>query len=221
MTLCLALLGCISMSAQDKTFEFCDKNGNVIADGSTVTFTEAEEDPDFGMVTMHADLFIKNTTDNASYAAIRCVGELPDGDFKICFPQNCIQKSSFTDPTFDFTTEGGGHLNGSAIAKSDAPVSLETAWMPTTYGSFSVTYQILLCEPKTTNGITTYDPVAEGSKITANFIYSDPTGINGVKDTGIKKEVARYNIGGQLVGNAVKGLNIIKYSDGTTVKTVK
>lgn len=226
-TLCLTLLSVLSVSAQDfdKTFEFCDKNGNVIADGSTVTYSDAEVDPDFGSATVHADLFIKNVTDKDAYAAIECVAtDMPNGAFKICFPSACIQRY---DSSFTITTDGGGKTDGSAITKEDGPVSLETAWLPDNYGSFDVTYQIFLCESKKVPSpfgegeIDKISPVATGNKITVKYVYADPAGINGVNDKTAKKETARYNIGGQQVKANSKGVSIVKYSDGTTVKVVK
>lgn len=47
------------------------------------------------------------------------------------------------------------------------------------------------------------------------------TGINGVTDSdGRIAEQARYNISGQRIQRASKGVNIVRYSDGTTRKTV-
>lgn len=226
MTLCLTMLSCLAMSAQDidKTFEFCDKDGNIIADGSTVTYDEVEEDPDFGSITVHADLYIKNVTDEGSYAAIECVGtNMPNGNFKICFPTLCIQTG---ETSFVINTDGGGKPDGKAITKEDGPISLETAWLPEQYGSLDVTYQINRCEyQKVQNPILGEQeqlvPVATGNKITVKFVYKDPAGIKGVKDIEAKKEVARYNIGGQKIKNAQNGISIVKYSDGTTIKTAK
>ena len=41
------------------------------------------------------------------------------------------------------------------------------------------------------------------------------TGIDSVTTSDAAKEVARYGINGQLLNGQAKGLNIVKYSDGT------
>lgn len=49
----------------------------------------------------------------------------------------------------------------------------------------------------------------------------DPTAIDGVNaDARGAVEVARYNAAGQMIGSNQKGLNIIKYADGTTRKVM-
>ena len=40
----LAMAGVVSAQGIDNTFQFVDKDGNVLADGSTITATEVEDD---------------------------------------------------------------------------------------------------------------------------------------------------------------------------------
>ena len=49
----------------------------------------------------------------------------------------------------------------------------------------------------------------------------DPTGINNVVTSGNRTVLGRYNANGQKVSSNAKGLVITRYSDGTTVKSVK
>lgn len=50
---------------------------------------------------------------------------------------------------------------------------------------------------------------------------TDPTGIGGINaDASGAEEVARYNAAGQVIDGPQKGLNIIKYANGTTRKVV-
>ena len=49
----------------------------------------------------------------------------------------------------------------------------------------------------------------------------DPTGINNVVTSGNRSVLGRYNANGQKVSSNAKGLVITRYSDGTTVKSVK
>lgn len=72
-------------------------------------------------------------------------------------------------------------------------------------------------------------PVKEESDVTdmwvnnANIIraLNGSTGINGIVNGGEDvKEVARYSIDGTRIYAPVKGINIIKMSDGTTKKVM-
>ena len=54
------------------------------------------------------------------------------------------------------------------------------------------------------------------------IVSNDPTGVSEVMANGGREavEVARYNAAGQQINGQQKGLNIVKYSDGTTRKIV-
>lgn len=55
----------------------------------------------------------------------------------------------------------------------------------------------------------------------AQTIITDPSGINGtIADSEVSEEVARYNAAGQRIAGPQKGLNIIKYANGTTRKVL-
>lgn len=54
----------------------------------------------------------------------------------------------------------------------------------------------------------------------AKVTYDDGTGIEDVVSDANAKEVARYNAAGQLISAPQKGLNIIKLSNGNTVKVL-
>ena len=53
-----------------------------------------------------------------------------------------------------------------------------------------------------------------------NIVEYDPTGINNVANTTEAKEVSRYSVDGQQLATPTKGLNIVKYGDGTTRKVM-
>ena len=46
------------------------------------------------------------------------------------------------------------------------------------------------------------------------------TGIDSVTASDAAKEVSRYGINGQLLNGPTKGVNIVKYSDGTTKRVM-
>ena len=61
---------------------------------------------------------------------------------------------------------------------------------------------------------------AYGPKVTINFMYLDPTGVNGVVDNANAKVVNRYNAAGMRINSAVRGLNIETLSNGKTIKRI-
>ncbi len=53
-----------------------------------------------------------------------------------------------------------------------------------------------------------------------NIVEYDPTGIDKVTTSNGAKEVSRYSVNGQRLSVPTKGLNIVKYSDGSVKKVV-
>ena len=53
-----------------------------------------------------------------------------------------------------------------------------------------------------------------------NIVEYDATAINNIRKTNDVKEVIRYDANGQLLDVPVKGLNIVKYSDGSMKKVI-
>mgnify|MGYP000918322358 CR=1 FL=1 len=53
------------------------------------------------------------------------------------------------------------------------------------------------------------------------FVPGESSGISGTETSGNKTVEAYYTLGGVRMNAPVKGVNIVKYSDGTTVKVVK
>ena len=64
-TLCIGLVAALAIQAQsDFPLQFADKDGNIIADGTTLDITAYETD-DFGDVQMPSGLYVKNTSGEA------------------------------------------------------------------------------------------------------------------------------------------------------------
>ena len=90
----IGLMTTLAMQAQsDFPLQFADKDGNVIADGSTLNITEAGDDG-FGGVLMPSGLYVKNTSSDE----VQCGGSfnvklMSNGAFQSCFPSNCMQAS--------------------------------------------------------------------------------------------------------------------------------
>ena len=53
-----------------------------------------------------------------------------------------------------------------------------------------------------------------------NIVEFDATGIDKTKTSTDVKEVSRYSLNGQRLVGPTKGLNIVKYSDGSVKKVV-
>ena len=53
-----------------------------------------------------------------------------------------------------------------------------------------------------------------------NIVEFDPTGIDNITTSANVKEVSRYSVNGQRLSAPNKGLNIVKYSDGSVKKVV-
>lgn len=51
-----------------------------------------------------------------------------------------------------------------------------------------------------------------------NIVEFDPTDINNVITSNDAKELSRYSLNGQRLSAPTKGLNIVKYSDGSVKK---
>ena len=206
----LLVLGLGTSFAQDEeidnTLKFVDAQGAVVPDGSEITRTEVEDN---GMdLQISTGLSVKNTSTEP--VGTKCefnVLELPTGSVNCCFPMACMSALK----TGTFKTMGG------ALDASETR-SFQTEWIGfEQYGKAKATFQLLICEldAKFRPG----DVIANGPKITINFVYSDPTGINGPTNVTVNRVAERYNAAGARIYAPVKGINILKMEDGS-VKTV-
>ena len=103
----------------DNTFQFIDKDGNVVPDGTTITRMELVDDL-FGECYISTGLYIKNTSDvSANMQVAYQIETMDNGEFQICFPVNCVRKSSIGN----FTTSSGS-------LDADAVSDLQCEWFP-------------------------------------------------------------------------------------------
>lgn len=97
-------------------------------------------------------------------------------------------------------------------------------------GSFSATYNVDL-DPEWNkeklnfvaflNKYDEYDYTNNKIDNSVGIAYKDITaGINGISNSGNAEEIARYTVNGIKVSTPVKGLNILKTSDGRTLKVM-
>ena len=206
-------LGTVNVAAQDEeeldeSFIFVDEEGNEIADGSTVTFV-GKPHPFTGKVSqVDVEVSVKNTLPSAEYCSLHIVTtSLPSGSIRCCFADQCRDNIPA-----DYESASG------SLTKGDTK-GLQTDWIVEdgNYGTATLTLQLRHME----KFATTYIPVGEGPTINVNLIYANPAAIDGIEGNDNTRIVARYNANGQIVKSPVKGVNILKLSNGKVVKVIE
>ena len=204
--------GAVSVNAQkDKTFSFIDAAGNEVADGSTVIFYAEKKNNVAGIdlfgYTIQADfaLKVKNNTNSAAEATLHVVApENPThGIVQICFPGECDShtKGEFTTKSVSMTANEVKELHSEWIFGTVLPGQTDNI----AYGAEDVS-------------ITLMNGSKAGPTVNIHSVYADPTGITDIESADNATEVARYDLNGRKLTAPQKGLNIIKLSNGKTVK---
>lgn len=188
------------MDAQ--TLEFRN-NGTPVGAGETITFY-AEED-DWGIVSITTnpidksnDLRLYNLTDNdvSGKATINMTSNTLGTDAR----QWCM----------------GGECVSTSAASYDKEFTIPAG------GSIQVQYDV---EPEQFGEMTTEMSVRVGlaasTSITIRFVYSDNAGMTGISDSERVTEEARYGVDGSQLSRSRRGLNIVKLSNGKTVKKIE
>lgn len=172
LTLVLMMLlagATVAFADVDDTYQFVDKDGNILADGAEWVASEAEED-DWGAVQVPTQLFVKKNSDDVSVLAkVECtIEEMPAGSsLQCCFPSNCMSYNSV-----------GIWANGPGQYGSD---DFQTEWFAPTddnynpvEGTCKVLFQLFACTKKTFGTGYNETPCAS---IHVTFVYSDSNGI--------------------------------------------
>lgn len=225
-TLFVALFCSVAMFAQDTKgmFEFADKNGNVVPNGSTLTKTEVEKSGK--RLQINTGLFVKPVKPELNGeklgAKLRVeVENLDHGTIQYCLLGSCsvasekgtfYSTSNFVETLDDLTTEWimGTDKEGKAL-KGEATVKLT----------------LVACQKKSSGfdefGIEQFEWEEKGdcSSVTVKFVCDGTTAINGVTNNTNATVVARYAADGTRLSAPQKGLNIVKLSNGKTVKYIK
>lgn len=219
--LATAIMAVCSMNAMAQTdletFQFVDKDGKVVADGSEITVYEPETVN--GSVQINSGLFVKNTTGKDQAVGLDLnITNIDNGQFSCCFPSNC--RDIFSTGNFvDVNTPG------LFLIEEGEQQTLMSEWKPAAYGKCQAVFQLKVYNvvEMDIEGIK-YPDVGDfkayGPKVTINFMYLDPTGVNGVVDNANAKVVNRYNAAGMRINSAVRGLNIETLSNGKTIKRI-
>lgn len=213
----IAALLCIGASAQSDltTFQVVDKNGNAVADGATLEFSETEVSN--GALQIPTGLSVKNTTGTDQAIGIDInLSKIDNGNFSCCFPSSCTDVSKAGEYE-DYNAPG--------ILEAGDTKEILTEWIPQTYGKCTATLQfkVYTIVEQELFGVKIPEPgefKAYAQKITVNFEYKDPAGINDLSSDNNAKIVSRYNANGTRVSSDFKGLAIEKLSNGKTIKRI-
>ena len=208
-TFIFCMVATLAANAQnDFPIQYADEQGNVIADGTTLSLTECEEDA-FGGILMPSGLYVKNISSEDVVAGSEyTISRMTNGAFQTCFPENCIQKQSAGTYQSETGTIAAGVLK-----------DMQTEWLPDQEGSCNVEYQLLTYK---LNKVTKkYSLDGRGPKVILNFNYN-PTAINGVVTTTKISSVNYFTVDGRRVAVPANGVYVVKvkYADGS-VKTTK
>lgn len=233
-TLCFALFSAVTMFAQETKgmFEFATADGTVVPSGTVITksdvedFTEPEDEYDTKQIS--TGLFVKpiKTDLNGEKICVKLrlnVERIDNGSIAFCLLGNC--KNAIEEGEFE--------SNGGFVDKLD---DLQTEWMigndetdKAKYGEAKAKLTLVVCRKVSLGtdkfGIEQfkykYEDIGESSTITVHFIYNEKsTGINGINNADATV-VARYAADGTRLSAPQKGLNIVKLSNGKTVKYIK
>lgn len=232
-TLCFALFSAVAMFAQETKgmFEFATADGTVVPSGTVITKSDVEDltDPEDGYDTkqISTGLFVKPIKTDLKGEKI-CVKlrlnveRIDNGSIAFCLLGNCKNASE----------KGEFESNGGFVDKLD---DLATEWMigndeetdKAMYGEAKAKLTLVVCRQvslgKDQFGIEKFDyeDIGESSTVTVHFIYNEKsTGINGISNADATV-VARYAADGTRLSAPQKGLNIVKLSNGKTVKYIK
>lgn len=167
-TFCTAmLLAGMAFAQKDESFQFVDADGNVVANGATITVSEISEE---GL--MIVPLYVKNVKGEKVAAAIHeVIDDMPHGTWTTCALGNCMVLS-----------ETG--YSAKSIVEAGYNASIQTEWMPEEgkYATWDAKLQIHVFDiisklrfgqiiEEAGSEVVGYGPV-----VTVRFEYSDPNG---------------------------------------------
>ena len=212
-------------------FEFATADGTIVPSGSVITksdiedFTDPEDEYDTKQIS--TGLFVKpiKTDLNGEKLCVKLrvdVEEIDHGSIAFCLLGNC--SSAIKKGTYE--------SNGGFVDQLD---DLATEWMigydeetgKAMYGEAKAKLTLVVCRKvslgKDDFGVEHFgfENVGESSTVTVKFVYNEKsTGINGISNANATV-VARYAADGTRLSAPQKGLNIVKLSNGKTVKYIK
>ena len=211
-----AMFTTASYAQVDQTFSFVDKDGKEIPSGTVWTTNNLEDDPFDGLKVVD-DIYVKNNTkERQGVGAFVNVKKIDSGSYQICFPMNCMSGIK------------GGMTRTEAGAMSANQVKpLNSEWFPESDGVCEVYVKLeYYAINKNKFGMESFERVDDEDlenpmpSITIHFVKG-ATAINGIKDGENVEVTGIYDATGKQIQVTQKGLNIVKLSNGKTVKIVK
>lgn len=214
LTLIFALLCSATLFAEvNNTFRFVDKNGKVYEDGSVLNLTEIEMSP-YGDWQIPTGLYLENTgkTSQNVNVVLDITSISEESSIQFCLLMQCAMYGEVG--TFTKTGVESAGTKDDLMLEWLAPYDEdeETGDKTPKTGSAMATLQVQML-----NGDGSL--FAMGPTITLKFSYDPTQGINGVS-ADKATVVARYNAAGQQISTAEKGLNIVRLSNGKTIKQI-
>ena len=192
----------------DNTFQFTDLEGNAVADGAVITVNTLNEEGQ-----MVVPLKVKNLSgEKAAVSMYETIDAMPNGTWQTCAFGNCMILN-------------GTDYSPKNVQPADYDQDIQTEWQPETgkYGTWTATLQIHVfnIESRVLFGQTIESAgdniIGYGPTVTVTFLYADPSSVNTVQTHNNAGE-QHFNLRGQQVDGAQKGLHIIRRADGSTVK---
>jgi len=184
--------------------QFTDLAGNVIPDGSEVKFTTPNAELlQYGIFQIPMEIKLKN----AGSTPVDCTVDFNvthidtgKGSFFCCAFGDCVPFNKTGVLTKGPITIDAGGINTTLS---------QTEWSPkseTTYGKVQFTMTA-----KSPSGNTSINVTLENA---------DPASVGNISNSENVTETARYNAAGQRIYSPRRGINIVRYSNGTTQKII-
>ncbi|MCD8282236.1 MAG: hypothetical protein LUC22_03165 [Prevotella sp.] len=211
--LCTALTA--SAYTVDDTLQFTDEAGNIIPDGTELTVKGAVEDEYEYNIEMDSGLYVLNTSSETVGVGLDLtISRIDNGQLKCCFPSVCQNQTTVLDE----------YDNGSSTIGAGVSKTLNTEYLPDSYGTCTATFRLRLHDVTyNANGLPSVSnaPSAYGPSITVTFVYDETSlGIDDVRAGAASEPAAYYTLSGERLSAPAKGVNVVKYADGTTAKII-
>lgn len=195
-----------------KTMQFVDKDGKVVENGSVITVNQLEKDEldEDALGFISTGLSVKNTTpQEVGVGLIVSVQKMDNGAAQFCFPKTCQE----------IKAKGTFSQDGSLTANVTKDVATE--WFPAAYGECTMTLKLQVLKIKS-KFPPSYSFVADGPQVTVHFVNADPTGIKHLDASAPNQNKTKmiFDALGTKRTQLQKGINIVKYTDGTVKKVL-
>lgn len=211
-----AMFTTASYAQVNETFSFVDKDGKEIPSGTVWAANHVVDDDVEGLM-VKDEVYVKNNTnERQGVGAFANVKKIDSGSYQICFPLSCMSgiKGGMT------RTEGN-------VMTANQVKPLKSEWFPEADGVCEVYVKLEYYNiNKNKFGIESFERVDDEDLdnpmpyITIIFTKG-ATAINGIKDGENVEVTGIYDATGKQMQTTQKGLNIVKLSNGKTVKIVK